>query len=75
MASLNPKTDPLGQRLAAHLLRRATFGTSRQVIDQFAEMTPQEALDTLLVFPSIPPHPVDPATDLTWVGKCQIDLN
>lgn len=75
MASLNPKTGPLGRRLAAHLLRRATFGASRQVIDQFAEMTPQEALDTLLVFPPLPPHPVDPATDLTWVVEGRANGN
>lgn len=67
MASLAPKTGVLGKRLAAHLLRRATFGPTRAEIDQFAGMTATEAVDQLINFPSLPDHPVDPETGLTWV--------
>ncbi|RMG21196.1 MAG: DUF1800 family protein [Bacteroidetes bacterium] len=67
MASLAPKSGVLGKRLAAHLLRRATFGPTRAEIDEFAAMTPQQALDQLLRFPPLPAHPVDPETGLTWV--------
>lgn len=67
MASLAPKTGLLGKRLAAHLLRRATFGPTRTEIDAFAEKTAQEAIDQLLIFPPLPPHPVDPETGITWL--------
>ncbi len=67
MASLEPKTDLLGKHLAAHLLRRATFGPNRQEIDAFAEKTPTEAVDELFSFPPLPDHPVDPQTGETWV--------
>lgn len=67
MASLALRTGPLGRRLAAHLLRRLTFGPTRQEIDTFAAMTADQAVDQLMVFPTPPPPPVDPATLQTWV--------
>ncbi|TAE59579.1 MAG: DUF1800 family protein, partial [Bacteroidetes bacterium] len=75
MASLSPKTGTLGRRLAAHLLRRATFGATRQEIDLFAGKTADEAVDLLLNFPPPPDHPKDPQTDLTWVVNGRNSLN
>lgn len=49
MASLNAKTGVLGQRLAAHLLRRATFHPTKALIDTYASMTVSQAMDSLLV--------------------------
>jgi len=47
MASLNPHTGLLGKRLAAHLLRRATFHIPPQRIGAFAIMTANAAVDEL----------------------------
>ena len=49
MASLNPNTGILGQKFAKHLLRRASFVYSKAVIDQFALLTPNQALNLLFV--------------------------
>jgi len=65
---LTPFTGTLGTQRAAHLLRRATFGGSKNDIDQFASLTPQQAL-TILFDNNIPdaPLPVDPETNEEWV--------
>lgn len=47
MASLLPHTGILGQKLAKHLLRRASFVYTKTLIDQLAVLTPNEALDIL----------------------------
>ena len=47
MASLNAHTAPLGIENARHLLRRASFAYTRPLIEQFAVLTPQEALSLL----------------------------
>lgn len=49
MASLNPNTAVLGVKNAKHLLRRATFVYTKALIDQYAKLTPNQALDLLLV--------------------------
>ena len=67
MASLVPRPGPLGRRLAAHLLRRATFGPTRAEIETFASKSADEAVELLMTFPPLPDHPVDPATGQTWV--------
>jgi uncharacterized protein (DUF1800 family) len=67
MASLAPKQGVLGRRLAAHLLRRATFGASRAEIDAFAALSADQALAQLLSFPPPPAAPADPQTGLTWL--------
>lgn len=67
MASLAPRSGLLGRRLAAHLLRRATFGPTRAEIDDFAGRTADEAVNILMNYPAVPPEPVDPQTGLTWV--------
>ena len=48
MASLLPSTSVLGLRKAKHLLRRASFSYSKKQIDEFALLTPTEALDKLI---------------------------
>ncbi len=67
MASLAPHSGNLGTRLAAHLLRRLTFGFTRADVDTYAGMTADQAVDALLNTPSALPPPLDPATNATWV--------
>ena len=67
MASLLPKTGVLGERLAAHLLRRLTFGPTKTEIIDFAGKTVDQAVTDLLQIPSAPPPPIDPQTGETWV--------
>lgn len=45
MASLAPHSGNLGTRLAAHLLRRLTFGFTRADVDAFAGMTANQAVE------------------------------
>lgn len=67
MASINPFQGLLGRKYAAHLLRRITFGPSKNEIDQFAEYTTAEALAKLFsAFPDWP-DPKDPNTRQPWV--------
>lgn len=69
MASLLPHAGPLGERLAAHLLRRSTFGFTAADLASYANKTASQAVDDLLNFPTVPPPPpVDPQTGQTWVG-------
>ncbi|GAB4423169.1 MAG: hypothetical protein OHK0039_39680 [Bacteroidia bacterium] len=67
MASLALRNGLLGRRLAAHLLRRATYGPTRAEIEAFADMTADQAVDLLMNFPIPPDHPKDPTTGQTWV--------
>ena len=67
MASLSPHSGTLGRRLAAHLLRRTTFGVTRPEIDSFAAMSADQAVDLLMQMPAIPPDPKDPTTGLEWL--------
>ncbi|MEM6264855.1 MAG: DUF1800 family protein [Bacteroidota bacterium] len=71
MASLNPMSGVLGKRLAAHLLRRTTFGPSRADIDAFANKTVNQAINELLdpVGYAHPTEPRDPKSGqgTTWV--------
>ncbi len=57
----------LGVKRAAHLLRRATFGATKQQIDTFATYTPVQAITQLFrqVLPD-PVLPIDPATGSEW---------
>ncbi|HEY9048804.1 MAG TPA: DUF1800 family protein [Ohtaekwangia sp.] len=58
----------LGQKRAAHLLRRATFGATKQQIDSFAGLTPAQAITQLFrqTLPD-PVLPIDPKTGAEWV--------
>jgi uncharacterized protein (DUF1800 family) len=68
MASLDPHSGPLGTQLAAHLLRRTTFGPSKQEVDQFASLTAAQALAVLFQPVTAPTPPLDPATSANWVS-------
>lgn len=48
MASLDQYNSILGEKNAKHLLRRATFVYNRTLINQFSNLTPNQALDLLL---------------------------
>jgi uncharacterized protein (DUF1800 family) len=54
MASLDPISGPLGIKAAGHLLRRATFGPTRKMIDQFAAYSIDQAI-SILFAPVVPP--------------------
>ncbi len=76
MASLNPLQGALGQRRAAHVLRRASFRYTRAKVDELAAQTASDAVAALLV-PS--PLQLDQpvyaaaagATPVTWVNPPQ----
>jgi uncharacterized protein (DUF1800 family) len=57
----------LGLKRAAHLLRRATFGATKDQIDAYANLTPQQAI-TRLFRQNLPDPvlPVDPKTGREW---------
>jgi uncharacterized protein (DUF1800 family) len=74
MPDLSAHTNVLGERLAAHLLRRATFGPTKAQIQAFAAKTPQQALVDLLVFNPITNKPIDPVTNATWVDTFPIPV-
>ncbi len=69
MASINPNTTVLGVKNARHLLRRATFKYTKTLIDQFALLTPQQALDLLVLNnPLTVALPYDPSITTTPDG-------
>lgn len=69
MASLNKYTSVLGRINAAHLLRRATFGPGIEQINQFENLTADQAMDILFQEPSEDPAPpIDPQTGQSWVN-------
>ena len=74
--ALTPLTEPLGIKRAAHLLRRATCGGTKQDIDQLAGMTPQAAMPLLFdnTLPDALP-PIDPATGSEWMTTGRTDAN
>ncbi len=55
MASILPLTGALGVVNARHLLRRATFKITNNLVAQYALLTPQQALTALLDFASNTP--------------------
>jgi Protein of unknown function (DUF1800) len=67
MPDISAYTGVLGNRLAAHLLRRTTFGPSKAKILDFATKTPADAVAQLLTFSAISSKPIDPVTNITWV--------
>lgn len=66
----------LGLKRAAHLLRRATFGATKQQIDSFAGLTPVQATTQLFgqALPA-PVLPIDPKTGQEWVLSGITDAN
>ncbi len=71
MASLNPKTTPLSEQQAAHLLRRATFGPSKALLNTYTGLTPQAAFQQLIQPTPNPLPPVHPSNGTNWT----IDFN
>jgi len=71
---LTPFTGTLGVQRAAHLLRRATFGGTKQQIDDFASLTAAEAVN-LLFNEALPdaPLPLDLATNQEWITEGPIE--
>jgi uncharacterized protein (DUF1800 family) len=72
MPDITAYTGVLGNRLAAHLLRRTTFGPTKAQIEFYAAKTPAQALADLLSFTPISTKPIDPATNATWVDTFPI---
>jgi uncharacterized protein (DUF1800 family) len=68
MLSLDPLIGTLGERKAAHLLRRATFGPTISEIKTFSGYTVSQALAVLFAARTIPEPPVDPQTGTTWLN-------
>lgn len=70
MANLTPKTNALGMRLAAHLLRRTTYMVTPARIKSFATKTPAQAVAELLQTVPAPvvAEPVDPKTGQLWLN-------
>ncbi len=66
MALLNPFGGALGRKHAAHLLKRATFGPTKQRIDQFSNMTAAQAVGQLFTAAAEPSPPRDVATGQAW---------
>lgn len=70
MASINPNTAVLGEKNARHLLRRATFKYTKALIDQYALLTPQQALNLLVANnPLTVALPYDPSITTTPDGN------
>lgn len=66
----------LGLKRAAHLLRRATFGATKVEIDQFAQLTPAQAVAQLFDQPLPEPEPpIDPQTGTEWMYTGVTDAN
>lgn len=66
----------LGVRNAAHLLRRATFGATKDELDAFAALTAAQAIDALFhqMLPD-PPAPIDPKTGSEWMYSGVTEAN
>ena len=75
MAGIPSYNNVLGTQNAAHLLRRATLGATKQQIDQFAQLTAPAAMARLLKHNLLPPPPMDPATGQSWVNPKPTEAN
>ncbi|MBV8490742.1 MAG: DUF1800 domain-containing protein [Candidatus Eremiobacteraeota bacterium] len=58
--ALSPYSGQLGERRAAHLLRRAGFGGSPDEVRRFAAMPASDAVESLMRFPSTANLPQQP---------------
>jgi len=67
---LTPLNETLGTKRAGHLLRRVAFGGTRNEINAFASLSPQEAISRLFD-PTIPDPdlPLDPLTGMEWISN------
>lgn len=70
MASIAPKTNVLGRRLAAHLLRRTTYCYTIKQVKEFQNLTPSAALQRLLKPPTLTiDEPRDLDTGQPWINS------
>ncbi|WP_375580885.1 DUF1800 family protein [Marivirga tractuosa] len=73
---LTPLIEVLGNQRAAHLLRRTVFGATPDLVQEFSQYTPQEALNKLFVSEiPYPAPPIDPATGQEWMTTGTTDAN
>ena len=77
MSSLNPidVAAPLGKKNAAHLLRRTSFGPSRNDIDTFSNYSINQALAIILEEKLPADPPLDLKTGEAWVNPKPTDAN
>jgi len=77
MSSLNPidVNAALGRKNAAHLLRRTTFGPSRDDVDTFSNYNIDQALTILLENQLPADPPLDVLTGQPWVNPKPTDAN
>ncbi len=69
MASLDPHSGLLGERLAKHLLRRASYKVTADRIQSFAVMTAAQAVDALFVpTPLQLTEPLNAETGQPWIN-------
>ena len=73
MSALSPISGPLGRRAARHLLKRLTFGPTKQEIDEIQNKTIAEALDLLFKKHPHPQPPLDTATGAQWVNPIPLE--
>ncbi|WP_299677334.1 DUF1800 family protein [uncultured Tenacibaculum sp.] len=76
MNYLDQHSEPLGLRKAKHLLRRTSFDYSKETLQQFASLTPEEAFNLLITSQNnLWPEPYDPrpetAPDGNWTSSTE----
>ncbi|WP_299834767.1 DUF1800 family protein [uncultured Tenacibaculum sp.] len=76
MNHLNAYTQPLGLRKAKHFLRRTSFNYSKETLEEFATLTPEEAFDRLILTQNnLWTEPYDPrpegAPDGNWISSTE----
>ncbi len=64
--ALTQRNTVLNQKAAAHLLRRATFGATKEEIDNFIGLSPKTALQKLFAPTPLPKPPLAEGTILSW---------
>ena len=70
MASLDAHAGLLGERLAKHLLRRATYKIDRQRIETFAAMSAEDAVEALFnIPPTLLSEPINAETGQPWINN------
>lgn len=73
---LTPLNETLGRHRASHLLRRTTFGATPNLVEEFAQLNPQQAIERLftndLPFPA---PPIDLATGQEWMTTGTTEAN
>lgn len=76
MAYLDTYTAPLTAAMAAHLLRRATFGPTNQEVADFTGKTASQAVDLLIsnaAYRATPPPPVEMDVTRADAGQTFLD--